>query len=154
LYEYKRIFYVYKLVEASTGQVFYIGKGTGDRMFNHEYRVRRGEVYPNKHLYNKIKSILDRRDYVIPVRIFISTDENLCYDVEIEIIAEYGLENLCNIMEGGSITWQIYKEIKRKYKKNITPAEYHIKQYIKENKEAIKHAKEVIKNYKKSINGK
>jgi len=36
--------YVYALVDPRDDSVFYIGKGTGDRMYQHEQLVRRGKI--------------------------------------------------------------------------------------------------------------
>jgi hypothetical protein len=105
------VFYVYELRDSKSGLPFYVGKGKEKRMLKHVADVRAGKI-PNKgkegtgntHLFRKIKQILDRGDEVLHVRIFETEDENLVFQKERELIAQYRiLENvsLCNILDGG-----------------------------------------------------
>lgn len=49
-------FYVYTLIDPRCGGVFYVGKGTGRRMFAHEAEWRRGEAV-NAGKFSRIDSI-------------------------------------------------------------------------------------------------
>jgi hypothetical protein len=37
------MFYVYELIDPRDGKVFYVGKGKGERAWQHEIDVRRGD---------------------------------------------------------------------------------------------------------------
>lgn len=59
-------FYVYKL-DPSNRQPFYIGKGTGDRMYQHEWyhnRLYETTTHNNQLLKNKIKKVLRQSDQI------------------------------------------------------------------------------------------
>ena len=50
------IFYVYHLIDPFNNTVFYVGKGYGERMYEHEKEVRRKVIpHKNKHLITKSK---------------------------------------------------------------------------------------------------
>ncbi len=98
-------YYVYSLVD-DNGNVLYIGKGSGKRMFKH-ITIAKGNSKNrqcNPKLYNKIMSILNKGGYVIPNIIFESINEIECLNQEIEIIKNIGKENLCNLTDGGEGT--------------------------------------------------
>ena len=96
-------FYVYYLISSNDNNVFYVGKGSGDRMYQHvKIAVRDGKKkLSNPKLYNKIVSLLNNGHQVISQIIFESYDEKTCLNHEVEKIKEIGLNNLCNITEGG-----------------------------------------------------
>jgi len=50
-------FYVYALIDPRDGSVFYIGKGTGRRMYQHEREAKRGQT-KNKAKHSRITEIL------------------------------------------------------------------------------------------------
>ena len=52
------MFYVYGLIDSSTGECFYVGKGSTDRMYVHVQKVRRGDTTSNPHLDRKIAKLL------------------------------------------------------------------------------------------------
>jgi len=94
-------FYVYLLVDPRTGVPFYCGKGQRGRAWQHAIVVVRGDLSGNSRKVAKIQEILMRGG-----------------DVEIQIVAEYELENdalehefelvdsmpeLTNIMPGGGL---------------------------------------------------
>ena len=101
----KKKFYVYQL-KIDNGEIIYIGKGTGNRMYKH-IQIANGNSRSretNPKLYNKISSIIRKGGYVNSEVIFESSNENDCLLKEIELIKQIGLDNLCNLTEGGEGT--------------------------------------------------
>ena len=98
-------YYVYKLT-TNNGEIIYIGKGSGKRMFQHIYIANGNGVNRkgNPKLYNKISKILDDGGYIIPEILFESDNETECHRQEVLIISEIGLHNLCNLTLGGEGT--------------------------------------------------
>jgi hypothetical protein len=91
--------YVYGHYKADTGELFYIGKGTGKRAWVLDGRNPYWNNVVNKHgveikiLYNDL------------------TEEE-AFNKEKELIQEIGLDNLTNILEGGQgITSELAKEL-------------------------------------------
>lgn len=111
-------YYTYQLRSSKNQQIFYIGKGSGARMFKHIQIAQSNSKnrLKNPKLYNKISKILREGFYVIAEIIFKSTDENLCLKKEIETIKELGLKNLCNLTEGGEGTsgYKLSEETKKR----------------------------------------
>lgn len=94
-----QMFYVYKLVDSRDDSIFYIGKGTGDRLNLHTAQVRKGYLpHGNIKLYNRIAEILDSGNEVLATKIFISKDAFLCLTIEARLIYEYGFGQLCNMV--------------------------------------------------------
>jgi len=89
-------YYVYTL--SYENRVFYVGKGTDNRMYIHEKRVLKG-VKPNNNssLFEKISSIIKSGGKIEYKKIFETDDECLAYKIEYETIDSFGLENLCNL---------------------------------------------------------
>lgn len=81
-------FYVYLHRKKSNGQVFYVGKGHGNRAFDKHKRS------------NWWKSIVAKHGFFAEI---IETEYQDWYasEREIELIAYYGRENLCNMTDGG-----------------------------------------------------
>ena len=69
-------FYVYMLVDPKTGIPFYVGKGQKDRAWQHAQAVARGDLTGNARKVAKIQEIL-----------------TCGYEVEIQIVAQYDLED-------------------------------------------------------------
>ena len=90
-------FYVYELRD-ETGKVFYVGKGSGPRMYAHKGRAIGGE---KSHRSAKIRQILARGGTVYPVTVFSTDDEQAAFAEECRLIAFYGRENLTNKTDGG-----------------------------------------------------
>ncbi len=88
-------YYVYQLIDPRDGAVFYGGKGTGDRMYRHT------PTNSTEELGTWIQEIEDAGLEVIREKIFENLSEQEAWDREIKMIAEIGLDNLCNIMPGG-----------------------------------------------------
>jgi len=80
--------YVYGHYKADTGELFYIGKGTGDRAWQHRSR--------NAHWVSVVK----KHGLVVKVLEDGLTDD-IAYNRERELIAEVGLDALVNMTEGG-----------------------------------------------------
>lgn len=82
-------FYVYLHRRATDGKVFYVGKGTGKRAF--EKSISRN-AYWNR--------VVAKHGYIIE---FYATglQEWFALELEIQLIAYYGRENLCNLTDSG-----------------------------------------------------
>jgi hypothetical protein len=98
------MYYVYELVDPRNDSVFYVGKGSGDRAYQHERNVRSGSLrYKriNPKLFNKIAKIIGM-GFAIVVRVveqFQNEMDALAY--EKQRIAQFGLDQLCNLTPGG-----------------------------------------------------
>ena len=88
--------YVYALADSLSGDVFYIGKGRGRRMFNHEAEARRGKAGAK---CDKIRGVIATGGTVeCRVMAVFATDRE-AYAAEKTFIAKY--PNLTNITAGG-----------------------------------------------------
>src|SRR5437868_1935792 len=85
-------FYVYRLSSEDVSP-FYAGKGTGDRIFEHEREARLG-CDCRKCLI--IRGIWRRGGRVVVDFLFATDNEQAAYDYEFELIEEMGLEGLAN----------------------------------------------------------
>jgi hypothetical protein len=97
-------FYVYILCRpprrnAANGEPFYVGKGSGPRVFDHEGEARRGHICAKCAIIREIwKNGGEIQRYIV----FTTDDEAEAYTYEIEIIALYGLHTLANYSPGGA----------------------------------------------------
>ena len=92
--------YVYNLIDPRDGDVFYVGKGVGRRVYWHQPAAFRGG-HCNPKLQNKIRKIRSL-GFQIPVeKIFEHEEEWPCHVIEVMAIAFYGRGNLCNLTDGG-----------------------------------------------------
>jgi hypothetical protein len=98
----KSHWYVYELIDPRTDTVFYVGKGKGQRMHQHEQDARKGICSKKT---NKINSIWSDGYEIHKRQVAFFWDESAAYDHETDVIEGYGLENLTNIMKGGSGSW-------------------------------------------------
>lgn len=101
-----KIYYTYVLIDSTTNKIFYVGKGSGDRMYKH-IQISKGESIcrnRNKKLYNKIQKIISTGNNIITLKVFENFDENLTLEYEKKLISELGIENLCNLTLGGEGT--------------------------------------------------
>jgi hypothetical protein len=91
------MFYVYELRD-QTGAPFYVGKGSGRRMYQHESRAARGI---KTHVCAKIRK-LARLGLLIQKAIVLRTeDEGAAFEEEKRLIALYGRHTLTNQTDGG-----------------------------------------------------
>lgn len=91
-------YYVYELVDPRTGAVFYVGKGKGSRIDQHEVEARQGRVSRKCDVIREIEAAslaVGKRK----VRFF--PDEQDAYDFEAEHIATFAAGSLTNIQPGG-----------------------------------------------------
>lgn len=91
----------YELIDPQTGIVFYVGKGKNKRMYSHFNTVKNGKNLRNKKLNNKLKKLIKENLKPIYKKVFETDIEQEAFDKEIELIAFYGKENLCNLADGG-----------------------------------------------------
>lgn len=90
-------FYVYVLARPD-GSPFYVGKGTGDRVFHHDSEARRG---CRCHKCNVIRKIWKQGGQVLRYIVFETDDEQEAFAYECELIALYKRETLTNQTDGG-----------------------------------------------------
>lgn len=98
--------YVYKLIDPRTGLPFYIGKGSGNRVHQHEREAAR-RVCSEK--TNKIRDIQNAGFSVLKNVASWHAVERNAYCEEARLIAEIGLANLTNVAPGGggaARTWR------------------------------------------------
>lgn len=97
------MFYVYTLKSSIDDLIFYVGKGSGDRMYRHIEISKFNGVNrkKNPHLYNKISKIFSDGGEVIFEIFYETVDEDDAYSKERELIENIGIDNLTNITEGG-----------------------------------------------------
>jgi mannitol-1-phosphate/altronate dehydrogenase len=117
-----KLFYVYHLKSTKDNNIFYIGKGTGIRMYRHVQIVKNNYKcrLKNPKLYNKIESIIRDGYEVIPESIFESYDEQECLNIETKKILEIGIEKLCNLVSGGGgKSMPVSEETKRKISESM-----------------------------------
>lgn len=97
-------FYVYHLIDPRSDEVFYVGKGCGSRISQHEIEAKKGSDHPK---CDVIRAIWDEGKEVKRVKVKTFNDEQAAYDFEAEEVARIGLENLTNQQAGGGgIGWR------------------------------------------------
>lgn len=90
-------FYVYVLCRPN-GKPFYVGKGTGRRVFDHDAEARGGHDCYKCRVIRKIwRAGGDVQRYTV----FTTNDEQEAYAYECELIALYGRSTLTNGTDGG-----------------------------------------------------
>lgn len=90
-------FYVYLLCDPRDA-TFYVGKGIGGRMHEHEKEAERG---CECHKCRKIRKIWRLGGQVHKKIVFRTDDEQEAYDYERHLIDQFGLHNLTNHAPGG-----------------------------------------------------
>lgn len=92
------MFYVYTLVDPRDGAVFYVGKGKGDRLSQHEAEARKGKPGAK---CERIRAIWADGVEVVRKRVAHFATETAALREEERLIREIGLRNLTNIAPGG-----------------------------------------------------
>lgn len=93
------MFYVYHLIDPRNNLVFYVGKGKNNRMFKHEKCVKLGKMpNGNKKLFDKITEIISLNLNIKYEKVFETENEKEAYEYENYLINNFGIENLCNVV--------------------------------------------------------
>lgn len=94
-------YYVYTLAYPASmgGDVFYVGKGTGDRLREHEWEVKRGATYRGYRLrkHDVIRDIWEHGEQVVKTIVMETNDVQEALRYEREMIRKYSA-SLVNIM--------------------------------------------------------
>ena len=144
-----KTFYTYELIDSRTNLVFYIGKGSNNRMYVHYNAIINNNKITNNKLENKIRSIYKNNGYIIYNKIE-ALNEQDAFDTEIELIKFYRNQNLdlCNLTDGGEgisgHTFKHSKETKEKISlrlKGKEKTEEHINELKKAKKDNINNTK-------------
>ncbi len=96
-------FYVYILKDPRNDTIFYVGKGKGNRIFQHVQCALERETENDK--YNLIHEILKAGKEVEHFILRHGLEEKLAFEIESTIIDLLGLENLTNSVKGHD-TWE------------------------------------------------
>ena len=89
-------FYVYRLVDPRNGETFYVGKGVGNRVFQHAQGILGSDRFSEK--IERIRDIQIAGLKVIHIIHRHGLDEDTAYEVEAALIDAY--PGITNIMEG------------------------------------------------------
>lgn len=97
-------YYTYILSNSLDGLPFYVGKGSGSRMYKHLNEAKNPSTN-KRSVHSKILSILKKGGSVLYQRTFHSTEE-LAFDEEKRLISllgrkDLGTGTLCNLTDGG-----------------------------------------------------
>jgi len=111
-----RNFYTYCIIDPDSRQPFYVGKGSGTRMYEHN-RVR--SRLTNPLLKNKLCKLYQRGKKPVYEKVLINVSEAEAFQKEKELISYYGrLINhtgiLCNLTEGGEGNSTAWTNVRRK----------------------------------------
>jgi len=106
-----KIYYTYLLINPLTGQPFYVGKGTGNRMYDHWKKLHSPthyRIHNNNFLRGTLLAIYEAGLIPIYEKMLITPNEQDALNKEIELIAHYGRRStntgiLCNLTDGGDI---------------------------------------------------
>ncbi len=96
-------FYVYILKDPRNDTIFYVGKGKGNRIFQHVQCALERETENDK--YNLIREILKAGKEVEHFILRHGLEEKLAFEIESTIIDLLGIENLTNSVKGHD-TWE------------------------------------------------
>ncbi len=109
--------YVYRLIDPRNGETFYVGKGTGNRVFSH---IRAEQGIEGDEIDNKLKRIREIRVAGFEVAHVIhrhGMDDKMAFEVESALIDAYpGLTNIAGGSGGNDYGAMHAKEIIRRYR--------------------------------------
>lgn len=126
-------FYIYELIDPIYLIPFYVGKGKGNRIYDH-YTNEKAQKY-NKNLYNAIKKLKQQNLEPIYNKIEENLTEQEAFKKEKEWIKFYGRENLYNLTDGGEGgNTLLDDEIKKRWKNNCILAQNKLEVKIKKSK--------------------
>ena|ERR1019366_7176765 len=96
-------FYVYGIFEKDCDEPFYIGKGTGSRMYQHFHPSNLAQTTM---FYNKLRGMLAQNIRPLVKILHDNLDEETSFTLEIKLIAQFGRRDdgtgcLCNHTNGG-----------------------------------------------------
>lgn len=91
-------YYVYELIDPRDDVVFYVGKGKRGRIDQHEPEARKGR---QSRKCARIREIEAAGLRIVKRKVSHHQDEMDAYQAEADLICEYGLANLTNVMLGG-----------------------------------------------------
>jgi hypothetical protein len=109
-------FYVYELLDDNQ-LVFYVGKGSGRRMWSHVYKARAGEITPRAEY---IRKVLSRGGLVTGRKVFHTDDEQEAFAYEKNLISEHGRPPLLNQNSGGGHANDLSFQARQKIAKSRT----------------------------------
>lgn len=91
-------YYVYLLSDPRTGEIFYVGKGVGNRVFAHAEDALEGERESDK--LDRIRAIRAAGDEVQHELVRFGLNERTAFEVEAAAIELLGLSDLTNVVAG------------------------------------------------------
>lgn len=91
-------YYVYFLLDPRTNDVFYIGKGIGNRVFDHLEGAIETDVEAEKH--SIIRDIIDSGNTVSHYILRHGLTEKTAFEIEAALIDFIGVNNLTNLQGG------------------------------------------------------
>ena len=91
-------FYVYFLQDPRTEEIFYVGKGNGNRVFDHQEGAIETESETEK--LEKIRSIIDSGKTVKHYILRHGLSEEVSFEIEASLIDFIGMKNLSNLQSG------------------------------------------------------
>lgn len=115
--------YVYKLIDPRCGSVFYVGKGSGLRIDQHEKDAASAKRSFAKKLL-RIKEIWAAGLAVQKAMAAFFWDEQAAYDHETDLIESIGLSNLTNVLPGGQTAWERRKAERKARRQTQAPDEW------------------------------
>jgi hypothetical protein len=95
----ENIYYIYQYIDPRTNLPFYIGKGSGDRMYRHLAETK--DKTENRKKYAVIKGLQNKGLEPIVEKIAENLTETVAYEMERQLIEKYGRRDLD---EGGILT--------------------------------------------------
>ena len=111
-----RRFYVYTLTDPRNGEVFYVGKGCGYRMHQHEKDCSAGRVL-NGRKHQRIADIVAAGYRVVAAKVQAGLTEGEALDAEKALIRAIGIRNLTNVFAGqDSVESQLIELTKIRYR--------------------------------------